>query len=164
MSNDTEAIKAALRAWQENSVNRVLKKASERRPAFETTAGVEIERLYTPVDGAGEPYLTYAFVQLAEGKYLKDKMELVVRVWQFATPEEAFGGYSYEVSRGAEKPEQLGHASASAESELWVLHGDAFIHIADYGQDPAPRDAVNGAAAVVGLRPHIGNYVGHAGP
>ena len=57
MSDDTKAVEEGLRAWQENSVDRALKKAPERRPSFETTAGVEIERLYTPADRAGEPYV-----------------------------------------------------------------------------------------------------------
>jgi len=57
MADDTKSVEAGLRAWRENSVDRALKKSPERRPSFETTAGVEIERLYTPVDGAGEPYL-----------------------------------------------------------------------------------------------------------
>ena len=39
-------------AWESRKVTPALKKFPERRPAFESTSGVAIERLYTPEDGA----------------------------------------------------------------------------------------------------------------
>ena len=102
--------------------------------------------LFDLINGAGEPYLTYAFVRIAEGKYVKGEMELSTRVWHFETPAEAFGAYSYESSRGAEQPEPLGHAAASTEGEMWEWSGAAFIHIADFGTEPAPRPAVGALA------------------
>jgi len=105
------------------------------------------KQLYDLIDGAGEPYLTYAFVALAEGRYTKGKGELSVRVWQFATPEEGFGGYSYEVSRGAEAAVAgIGHGAARSAAEFWVWHGPAFIHIADYGQEPASAEDMEAVA------------------
>ncbi|MFW6161820.1 MAG: DUF6599 family protein [Planctomycetota bacterium] len=97
--------------------------------------------LYDLIDGAGEPYLTFAFVQIGEGRYVQEQMELNARVWQFATPQEAYGGYTYEVSRAAQETADLGHAAARSQAELWVWQGDLFIHIADYGQDYAPAEA-----------------------
>ena len=98
--------------------------------------------LFDLINGAGEPYLTYDFVRIADAKYVKGEMELNVRVWHFRSAPEAFGAYSYESSRGAERPEPLGHAGASAQGEMWVWSGEAFVHIADFGTEPAPRDAV----------------------
>ena len=104
------------------------------------------KELYDLIDGAGEPYLTYAFVQLAEGKYQKGRMELVARVWEFATVAEGYGGYSYDVSRGAEEAAAIGHTSARSAAELWVWRGGCFVHVADFGQDPAPRGDVEALA------------------
>ena len=39
-------------AWQERTVAPVLGKHPERKPEFETTSGIEVERLYTPADAA----------------------------------------------------------------------------------------------------------------
>jgi methylmalonyl-CoA mutase N-terminal domain/subunit len=43
-------------AWTERAVGPVLAKHPERRERFETTSGVEVERLYTPEDVAGLDY------------------------------------------------------------------------------------------------------------
>jgi methylmalonyl-CoA mutase N-terminal domain/subunit len=57
MSDERAKITAERDRWQQKVVEPGLKKAPERKSAFATTAGIPLERLYTPADGAGEPYL-----------------------------------------------------------------------------------------------------------
>ena len=107
MSKDTKVIEEGLRAWQENSVDRVLKKASERRPAFETTAGVEIERLYTPVNGAGEPYLErvgfpgqYPFTRGVQPTMFRGRFWTMRQYAGFATAAETNRRFRYLLEQG----------------------------------------------------------------
>jgi methylmalonyl-CoA mutase N-terminal domain/subunit len=107
MSNDTKSLEAGLRAWQENSVDRALKKASERRPSFETTAGVEIERLYTPVDGSGEPYLEkvgfpgqYPFTRGVQPTMFRGRFWTMRQYAGFATAAETNRRFRYLLKQG----------------------------------------------------------------
>lgn len=102
--------------------------------------------LYDYIDGAGEPYLTYAFLQVAAAKYRQDKMQANTDLWYFTTPEEAFGAYSRDCSAGARAPEQLGNAAGSAEGEVWVWNGQNYLHLVSLGQKPASRDHLVGLA------------------
>ncbi|MBN2496682.1 MAG: methylmalonyl-CoA mutase family protein [Deltaproteobacteria bacterium] len=57
-TNDArEAVRAGLRDWQTGPVDKLLAKNPERRESFHTLSGLVRERLYTPADGSGEPYL-----------------------------------------------------------------------------------------------------------
>jgi methylmalonyl-CoA mutase N-terminal domain/subunit len=51
---DPKAIDAARKAWDEGAVAKTLKKSPERRERFETSSGIEVKRLYTPEDVAGD--------------------------------------------------------------------------------------------------------------
>ena len=57
MREDRESIEQQTRRWQEQSVDPFLKKSPERKASFETLSGIETQRLYTPAEQAGEPYL-----------------------------------------------------------------------------------------------------------
>lgn len=96
--------------------------------------------LYDYINGAGEPYLTYAFVQLATAKYAQGRMEVNADLWYFASPEEAFGAYSRDCSASARAPEQLGNAAGSGEGEVWVWNGANYLHLVSLGQQPAARN------------------------
>jgi methylmalonyl-CoA mutase, N-terminal domain len=56
MSDEKKTPGEGLRAWRETSLDPVLSKRPERRETFEASSGFPMERLYTPVDGAGEPF------------------------------------------------------------------------------------------------------------
>jgi len=96
--------------------------------------------LFEYIDGAGEPYLTYAFVQVAAAKYRRATMEVNADLWYFQTPEEAFGAYSRDASAGARAPERLGNAAASGEGEVWAWNGANYLHLVSLGNQPAARD------------------------
>jgi len=105
--------------------------------------------LYEYIDGAGEPYLTYAFIQVAAAKYKQGKMELHADLWYFKTPEEAFGAYSRDCSSAATAPEELGHAAGSGEGEVWVWSGANYLHLTSFGSEPASREAMLALAKTV---------------
>ncbi|HSB72538.1 MAG TPA: methylmalonyl-CoA mutase family protein [Candidatus Methylomirabilis sp.] len=50
---EREKIEALKRTWEEGTLKRTLAKAPERQAEFQTTAGVRLERVYTPLDVAG---------------------------------------------------------------------------------------------------------------
>ena len=51
-----EAIRQALKAWEEGQLRALQAKQPERRKTFTTLSGPEIKRLYTPLDVAGHDY------------------------------------------------------------------------------------------------------------
>jgi len=105
--------------------------------------------LFEYIDGAGEPYLTYAFVQVAATKYQQGEMEVNADLWYFETPEEAFGAYSRDCSAGATRPEKLGNAGASGEGEVWAWNGANYLHLVSLGNQPAARGHLVGLARAI---------------
>ncbi len=55
--NDKNSCQEKFKDWQEKSVKKTLDRFPERQEKFETSSGISIERLYSPADCAGEPYL-----------------------------------------------------------------------------------------------------------
>ena len=54
---DKKGIEAGSVSWEEGPVAKTLAKSPERREQFQTSSGAPMERLYTPLTGAGEPYM-----------------------------------------------------------------------------------------------------------
>ncbi|HRR80618.1 MAG TPA: 4Fe-4S dicluster domain-containing protein [Planctomycetota bacterium] len=102
--------------------------------------------LFEYINGAGEPYLTYAFVQVAAAKYKQGRLEVNADLWYFASPEEAFGAYSRDCSAGARTLEKLGNGGASGEGEVWAWNGAHYLHLVSLGQKPASREDLVGLA------------------
>jgi len=102
--------------------------------------------LYDYMDGAADPYLTYAFLQLATAKYKQERMEVSAELWYFKTPEEAFGAYGRDCSSGARSAEKLGNAGGSGEGEVWAWNGANYLRLVSLGQRPAVRDDLCGLA------------------
>jgi formate hydrogenlyase subunit 6/NADH:ubiquinone oxidoreductase subunit I len=98
------------------------------------------KRLFEYIDGAGEPYLTYAFLQVANGKYTQGDMELHTDLWYFKTPEESFGAYSRDCSAGAERAEDFGQAAGSGLGEVWAWSGVHYLHVTSLGKKAASRE------------------------
>ncbi len=57
MSDEKKEIQAGDQAWKEATLGPVLEKRPERKKSFEASSGFEVERLYSPVDQAGQPYM-----------------------------------------------------------------------------------------------------------
>jgi methylmalonyl-CoA mutase N-terminal domain/subunit len=50
MADSNDALQALRNAWETHTLNPVLRKSPERKPAFETSSGIPVERLYLPAD------------------------------------------------------------------------------------------------------------------
>jgi methylmalonyl-CoA mutase N-terminal domain/subunit len=107
MSDDIKAVEDGLRAWRESLADPVLKKSPERRPSFETTAGVEIERLYTPAGGAGEPYVEkvgfpgqYPFTRGVQPTMFRGRFWTMRQYAGFATAAETNRRFRYLLEQG----------------------------------------------------------------
>ncbi len=53
---DLERIRDQRDAWEEGVLKKTLGRAPERLPNFTTPSGIPLERLYTPLDVAGQTY------------------------------------------------------------------------------------------------------------
>jgi polyferredoxin len=100
--------------------------------------------LFEYINGAGEPYLTYDFIQVGMVVMAKGQRAFTIDVWQFGSPEEAFGAYSRDCSASAERTETLGHAAGSSTGEqwcdVWVWQGAFYVHLTSSGDETASRD------------------------
>ena len=105
--------------------------------------------LFEYIDGAGEPYLTYAFVQVAAAKYVQGEVEIHADLWYFKTPEEAFGAYSRDCSAAATAAEKLGNAAGIGDGEAWVWNGANYLHLTSLGNKAAPPEQMLGMAKAV---------------
>jgi len=54
--DELKRLEALKRAWEEGTLRKTLVRASERKAEFATTAGIPLDRLYTPLDVAEEQY------------------------------------------------------------------------------------------------------------
>ena len=53
---DEERVRAEQEAWEAGMLRQALGRAAERRPAFQTSSGIPLERVYTPLHVAGQDY------------------------------------------------------------------------------------------------------------
>jgi hypothetical protein len=52
------------------------------------------DSLWEYINGGAELYHTYEFVDVATAYYLQDSTEIVVDIYRFATPDDAYGMYT----------------------------------------------------------------------
>ncbi len=107
MSDERDKIAAERDRWQQKVVEPGLKKAPERKPAFATTAGIPLERLYTPADGAGEPYLAklgfpgeYPFTRGVQPTMYRGRHWTMRQYAGFATAAETNRRFRYLLEQG----------------------------------------------------------------
>jgi len=104
-------------------------------------------RLYEYINGAGEPYLTYSFEQVAVARYsVKDKPEQGVKVdiWQFGNSDDAFGAYTMDRSGN---PVDVGWEATQIENYIWLWTGPYYLRI-----EPEPGADLTAAGAVTFAR------------
>jgi len=100
------------------------------------------KRLFDYINGAGEPYLTYAFVQVVAADYKQPEMEIRVDLWTFKSPQEAFGAYSRDAAAAATAAEQAVNAAASGEGEFWAWSREHYLHLTSLGNETPSREAL----------------------
>ena len=110
------------RAWEEDSLQRVLRRYPERQDAFETPSGIEVERLYTPED-AGVDYLAdlgfpgeYPYTRGIQPTMYRGRFWTMRQYAGYASAEESNKRYRYLLEQGQtglsvafDLPTQLGY-------------------------------------------------------
>ena len=112
-------------AWTEKNVLPALKRSPEREEKFETSSGIEVERLYTPEDMAGLDYGRdlgypgeYPFTRGVQPTMYRGRLWTMRQYAGFASAEESNRRYRYLLEQGQtglsvafDLPTQIGYDS-----------------------------------------------------
>jgi methylmalonyl-CoA mutase N-terminal domain/subunit len=100
-------IHAALRQWEQATLKKSLDKMPERRDDFMTESSVPVNRLYTPLDVAGQDYLRdiglpgeYPFTRGVHPTGYRGKLWTMRMFAGFGTAEETNARYKYLLQQG----------------------------------------------------------------
>jgi len=118
-------IREGLDRWIQTTLKKALSKAPEREPSFKTTSQIEINRLYTPVDGEDRDYNRdlgfpgeYPFTRGAQPTMYRSRFWTMRQYSGFATAEETNKRYKYLLEHGQtglsvafDLPTQIGYDS-----------------------------------------------------
>ena len=111
--------------WEKSTLNKVLSKAPEREPSFNTTSHIELKRLFTPLDNAGLDYCNelgfpgeHPFTRGVQPTMYRGRFWTMRQYAGFATPEETNKRYKYLLENGQtglsvafDLPTQIGYDS-----------------------------------------------------
>jgi len=104
---ELEKIKKAKEEWEQDTVRKVLNKFPERREKFETSSGIEIKRLYTPLDLEEFDYNEklgfpgeYPFTRGIQPTMYRGRFWTMRQYAGFATAEESNKRYKYLLEQG----------------------------------------------------------------
>jgi methylmalonyl-CoA mutase N-terminal domain/subunit len=117
--------------WEKTTVQKSLSRAKEREPSFQTTSGIEVERLYTPVDMGRTDYCDdlgfpgeYPFTRGVQPTMYRGRLWTMRQYAGFATAEETNKRYKYLLGQGQtglsvafDLPTQIGYDSDHPLSE-----------------------------------------------
>ena len=117
--------------WEKTTVQKTLSRAKEREPSFQTTSGIEVERLYTPVDMGPIDYCDdlgfpgeYPFTRGVQPTMYRGRLWTMRQYAGFATAEETNKRYKYLLEQGQtglsvafDLPTQIGYDSDHPLSE-----------------------------------------------
>jgi methylmalonyl-CoA mutase N-terminal domain/subunit len=117
-------IERRLHDWERGSVRPAVEKAPERRASFETSSGIPVKRLYTPLDVTGD-YLDrlgfpgeYPFTRGVQPTMYRGRFWTMRQYAGFGTAEESNRRYHYLLSQGTtglsvafDLPTQMGYDS-----------------------------------------------------
>ncbi len=120
-----EEIKEDLKRWEETTLARLLEKAPERKPRFETFSGIEIKRVYTPADLEDLDYRErlglpgeYPMTRGVQPTMYRGRFWTMRQYAGFATAEESNRRYKYLLEQGQtglsvafDLPTQMGYDS-----------------------------------------------------
>ena len=113
--------------WEETTLKKVLDKRSERKPKFETTSGIEMERVFTP-EGEAADYMEklglpgeYPYVRGVQPTMYRGQFWTMRQYAGFGTARESNERYRYLLEQGQtglsvafDLPTQMGYDSDSA--------------------------------------------------
>jgi methylmalonyl-CoA mutase N-terminal domain/subunit len=102
-----DEIKKAREVWEGQVLKSALSRAPERRASFETTSGIEVQRLYTPQHRAEEHYVeqvgfpgTYPFTRGVQPTMYRGRFWTMRQYAGFGTAEESNRRYHYLLEHG----------------------------------------------------------------
>ena len=117
--------------WEKTTLQKTLSRAKEREPSFQTTSGIEVERLYTPIDTDPIDYCDdlgfpgeYPFTRGVQPTMYRGRLWTMRQYAGFATAEETNKRYKYLLEQGQtglsvafDLPTQIGYDSDHPLSE-----------------------------------------------
>ena len=120
-----------LERWEKTTLNRVISKAPEREPSFKTTSGIEMKRLFSPLDTEDQDYCEdlgfpgeYPFTRGVQPPMYRGRLWTMRQYAGFATAEETNKRYKYLLEQGQtglsvafDLPTQIGYDSDHPLSE-----------------------------------------------
>ena len=130
---DKKKLEQSKRNWEETTLRDMLSKAKESKPAFKTLSGIELERLYTPLDSEGSDYTEqigfpgdYPFTRGIQPTMYRGRLWTMRQYAGFGSAEDTNKRYKYLLEQGQtglsvafDLPTQMGydstHALAAAE-------------------------------------------------
>lgn len=105
--DETARINRAMREWEKEILEPVVKRRPERQEQFSTLSGRKVNRLYTPLDVAGKDYLKdlnfpggYPFTRGVQPTGYRGQLWTRRQVAGFATPEETNRRLRYLLAEG----------------------------------------------------------------
>ncbi len=124
-------IKEEFEKWEKTTLNKVTSKSPERQPSFKTTSGIELKRLYTPLETADLDYCEqlgfpgeFPFSRGVQPTMYRGRLWTMRQYAGFATPEETNKRYKYLLESGQtglsvafDLPTQIGYDSDHPLSE-----------------------------------------------
>ncbi|GAB4263935.1 acyl-CoA mutase large subunit family protein [Deferrisoma sp.] len=122
---DKEAIRQRVEAWEQGPVAKTLKKFPERREKFLTTSGIEVKRVFTPLDVDLDGYLEnvglpgeYPFTRGVQPTMYRGRFWTMRQYAGFGTAEQTNERYHYLLKQGQtglsvafDLPTQIGYDS-----------------------------------------------------
>jgi methylmalonyl-CoA mutase N-terminal domain/subunit len=106
MSKELDELRAQLEAWERGELAAFLKKAPERKPAFETNAGLPVKRVYTALDLAETPPEDiglpgqYPYTRGAYPTMYRGRLWTMRQIAGFGTAEDTNGRFKYLIAQG----------------------------------------------------------------
>jgi methylmalonyl-CoA mutase N-terminal domain/subunit len=122
---EREQVQAEKHAWEAGPLRQALERAPERRPAFHTSSGIPLERLYTPLDVPGQGYLQalgfpgeFPFTRGVQATMYRGRLWTMRQYAGFGMAEETNRRFQYLLQHGQtglsvafDLPTQLGYDS-----------------------------------------------------
>jgi methylmalonyl-CoA mutase N-terminal domain/subunit len=129
-----ESIRSRIQEWEDGVVAKILAKFPERKPAFETSSGIEVKRVFSPADTDGDAYLEnaglpgeYPFTRGVQPTMYRGRFWTMRQYAGFGTAEQTNERYKYLLDHGQtglsvafDLPTQIGYDSdhSLAEGEV----------------------------------------------
>ena len=103
----TKSLQDARNRWEQTTLKRTLERSPERKPSFQTSSGIEVERVYLPPDGDAQTYLDklgfpgeYPFTRGVQPTMYRGRLWTMRQYAGYATAEETNARYRFLLDAG----------------------------------------------------------------